>query len=135
MRGGGGSCRLTDDRADPRLAEDQLGPLVGVVGVDRHVGRSRGEHRDDRDVQADGARGDPHPDPVAAPDPGGPQPLGHPPGLGPQAGVVQAGPPVVEGGRVGVTPGRLVEDVQQRPGPWRVGPPEERSRWRGDVGR
>ena len=53
------------DRAHPGLAEDQLGALLGVVGVDRDVGGAGGEHGEDRDVQLGGAGGDPDADPVA----------------------------------------------------------------------
>ena len=43
---------LGDDRDHLGLAEHQLGPLVGVVGVDRHVGGAGGERRQDRHVRA-----------------------------------------------------------------------------------
>ena len=47
------------------LAEHQLGPLVGVLGVHRDVGGAGGEHGQDRDVEVVGAGRDPDADPVA----------------------------------------------------------------------
>ena len=47
---------VADDRSDVRLAEDEPGALVGVVGVDRDVGGAGGEDAHDRDVEVRGAR-------------------------------------------------------------------------------
>ena len=46
-----------EHRAHPGLAEHELGAFVGVVGVDRDVGGTRGEHGQDRDVELGGAGG------------------------------------------------------------------------------
>ncbi|MEU0037138.1 hypothetical protein, partial [Streptomyces sp. NPDC006333] len=43
------------DRAHPGFAEDQLGPLVGVLGVHRHIGRAGRQYGEDGDVQVVGA--------------------------------------------------------------------------------
>jgi hypothetical protein len=59
---------VAEHRAHPGLAEHELGAFVGVVGVDRDVGGTRGEHGQDRDVQLGGAGGDPDADAVADPD-------------------------------------------------------------------
>ena len=58
------------------LVEDQTGPLVGVVVVDRHVGRADGEDAEDGDVELDGPRRDAHAHPVAAAHPLAGQPVG-----------------------------------------------------------
>ncbi len=91
--------------ADPGLAEDQFGALVGVVGVDRHVGGAGGEHwrgsprRDRRCRRARGCR------------PGRRRRcrLGQPGAqrvdLGEQRPVVQHGALVVQGGLVRVVAG------------------------------
>ena len=42
--GAAGRAGLGDHGRDVGLAEDQLGALVGVVGVDRHVGRAGGQY-------------------------------------------------------------------------------------------
>ncbi len=36
-----------DDGPRLHLAEDQLGPLVGVLGVHRHIGRACGQYGED----------------------------------------------------------------------------------------
>ena len=61
---------VAEHRAHPGLAEHELGPLLGVVGVDGNVGGARGEDSEDRDVQLGGAGGDPDADAVADPDAG-----------------------------------------------------------------
>ena len=59
---------VAEDRAHPGLAEDQLGPLFRVVGVDGHVRGSCGEDGEDHDVELGGAGRDPDADAVADPD-------------------------------------------------------------------
>ena len=54
-----------NDAGDPGLAEDQPGPLVGVVGVDRDVGGPDRQRGQDGDVQLAGAGGNADADPVA----------------------------------------------------------------------
>ena len=55
-------------RATPGLPEHGPRALVGVVDVDRHVGRPGREHREDRRVELRRARRDAHADAVAGPD-------------------------------------------------------------------
>ncbi len=55
-----------DHRGHPGLVEHQARPLVGVVVVDRHVGRTGEQDADDGDVEVGGAAGDAHAHPVAA---------------------------------------------------------------------
>jgi hypothetical protein len=64
-----------DDADDACLAEHQGGPLLRVVGVDRHVRRAGGECREDRHVQRVTARRHPDADAVAAADPARREPL------------------------------------------------------------
>ena len=59
---------VAEHGAHPGLAEDELGPLFGVVGVDGDVGGARGEDGEDGDVELGGAGGDPDADAVADPD-------------------------------------------------------------------
>ena len=59
---------VADHGDDLGLAEDQPGPLVGVVRIDRNVGRPGSQDSEDRDVEIGRARADPDPDPVAGPD-------------------------------------------------------------------
>jgi hypothetical protein len=66
---------LGDDRHDVRLGEHQLGTLIGVVGVDRHIRGSGGQRREDRHVQRVAAGRHPDTDTVAAAD----APRGQPP--------------------------------------------------------
>ena len=66
---------LGDDADDAGLAEYQRGPLLGVVGVDRHVGGAGGERRQDGHVQRIAARRHPDSDAVAAADPARGEPL------------------------------------------------------------
>ncbi len=61
---------VAEHGAHPGLAEHELGPLLGVVGVDGNVRGARGEDGEDRDVQLGGAGGDPDTDAVADPDAG-----------------------------------------------------------------
>ncbi len=55
-----------DDPGHRRLAEHERGALVGVVGVDRYIGRSSGQHAEDRHVEIPGAGRHPDADAVAA---------------------------------------------------------------------
>ena len=59
---------VADDRGDVGLVEDQPGALVGVVGVDGHVGRAGQQDAEDRDVEVGGAAVDADADLVAAAD-------------------------------------------------------------------
>ena len=49
--GRGEGPRAGDDAADPGLTENQVGPLLRVVGIDGNVGGPRRQHGQDRDVQ------------------------------------------------------------------------------------
>ena len=105
---------LGDDTDHTRLAEHQRGPLVGVVGVDRHVGGAGGQGRQDRDVQRVAARRHADADAVAATDAARGQPRDALLDVGDQLGVGQLHVAVVDGGRIGMAHGGLVQDVDQR---------------------
>ncbi len=104
---------VPDDGPHLRLPEHQLGPLVGILGVHRHVGGPGGQYGEDRHVQLVGAGRHPHAHPVAQPDPGGverpPQDL-H---LGGELPVGEPCRPVVQGEFVGIRPYGGVEDVDE----------------------
>lgn len=100
-------------RPYPGLAEDQLGALVRVLGVDRHVGGARGEHGQDARVQLVGAGGHAYPDPVAEAHPGGREGQQAALDLGGQRPVGQPGGAVVQGELVGVRPYGGFEDVDE----------------------
>ena len=116
------SPATVDARARPRdgphpgLAEDQLGPLVRVLGVHGHVGGAGGEYGEDRDVQLIGAGRHADADPVAEADPGGAQPPPQVLDLDGQRPVGQRGGPVVQGELVGVRPYGGLEDVDEGAG-------------------
>ena len=105
---------LGDDPDHVGLAEHQLGPLVGVVGVDRHVGRAGGQRREDRHVQRVTARRHPDADAVAAADAAGGEPRDAFLDVGDQLGVGELDRAVVERGRIGVARRGVVEDVDER---------------------
>jgi hypothetical protein len=119
MTGGIADSQLVtgpDDHPHPGLAEDQIGPLVGVLGVHGHVRGTGGQHREDRHVQVVGARRDPDTDAVPEPDVHGGQPPPQVLHLDRQCAVGEQPVAVVERGLVGVrTYGRL-EDVDQGAG-------------------
>ena len=104
-----------DDGADPRLAEHQVGALVGVVRVDGDVSRADRQRREDRDVQVGGARRDADPDPVAVADPGGTEHGAEGVDLAQQRGVVEHPVAVVDRRGTGVGAGGRLEDVAQGP--------------------
>ncbi|MDH6491571.1 hypothetical protein M2157_007570 [Streptomyces sp. SAI-127] len=120
--GGGGVAAPVDGQLVPgadhgpdlRLPEHQLGPLVGVLGVDGDVRGARRQHGEDRDVQVIGAGRDPDADPVAESDPGPGEPPPQPLHLDGQRTVGEPGGPVVQGELVGVGPHGRVEDVDER---------------------
>ena len=96
------------------LAEHQVGPFVGIVGVDRHVRGAGGQRREDRHVQRIAARRHPDPDAVTAADAAGGEPFDALLDIGDQLGVGELHLAVVEGGRVGMTARGVVEDVDER---------------------
>jgi hypothetical protein len=102
---------------DSRLAEDGARPLVGVVGVDRHVRRPREERAGDRDVEVDGARPDADADMVAGTDAGGAEVVGHLLRRLEELLVGQHLRAVVERGLVGMVGSGAPQDVDERP--WR----------------
>ena len=104
-----------DDADDARLTEHQRGALVGVVGVDRHVGRSGGHRRQDGHVERITAGRHADSDAVAAADPTRGKPLDALLDVDDQLGVGELNLAVVDGGRIGMTFGGRVEDVDQRP--------------------
>ncbi len=105
---------LGDHPDDVRLAEHQRGPLVGVVGVHRHVGGACGKGRQDRHVEGVTARRHADSDAVAAADAAGRQPRDAVLDVGDQLAVGELDGTVVDRGRVGVPRGCLVQDVGQR---------------------
>ena len=87
---------LGDHRDDFGLGEHQLGALVGIVGVDRHVGGAGGQRREDRHVQRVAARRHADADAVAAADAAGGQPFDALLDVGDQLGVGELDLAVVE---------------------------------------
>ena len=108
-----------DDADDAGFTEHQVGPLLWIIGIDRHVGRSGGQHRQDRDIEGVTARRHPDADAVAAADATVAQPLDAVFDVGDQLAVGQLHGSVVDGRRIGVPGGGVVEDVDQRA--WRRG--------------
>ncbi len=104
------------DRPYPGFAEDQLGALVGVLGVHRHIGRAGRQYGEDGDVEIVGARGHADADAVAEAHPGVAQPRAQGLDLDGQGAAGEAAVSVVEGGLVGVRPAGGVEDVDQGAG-------------------
>ncbi len=98
------------------LAEDQLGPLVRVLGVDRDVGGARGEDGEDGRVQLVGPGRDADADPVAEAHSGGREVTASALDLGCQRPIGQTGGPVVQGELVGVRPYGGLEDVDEGAG-------------------
>ncbi|CUM36267.1 hypothetical protein BN2537_1499 [Streptomyces venezuelae] len=105
-----------EHRAHACLAEDEFGPLVRVLGVDRHVGGPGGEDGQDGDVQLVGPGGYADADPVAESDPGLGEGAAPALDLGREGAVGELGGAVVEGGFVGVRPDGRVEDIDERTG-------------------
>jgi hypothetical protein len=108
---------VAEHRADVRLAEDQLGALLRVVRVDRHVRRTGREHTEDRQVELGGAGGDTHADPVADADPVPGEQHPHRVDLlgqfavGERLAAVVDRAAVVDGESAGMRPHGVVEDV------------------------
>lgn len=105
-----------EDRADPGLAEDQVGALVRVLGVDGYVGGAGGEDGEDGHVQLVGPGRHADADPVAESYPGGGEGLAPALDLDGQGPVGQSGGSVVEGELVGVGPYGRLEDVDEGAG-------------------
>ncbi len=103
-----------DDGDHGRLAEHQPRPLVGVVGVDGHVGAAGQQHGHDRDVEIGRARRQPDADLVARAHPERGELVGD--GLGGLGELLvgQGVGAVVERGRLGGLRDRRPEDVDQR---------------------
>ncbi len=122
--------RTRDDPADGGFAEHQPGALVGIVGIDGHVRRTRGEDAEDRDVQLFRARRHSHPDAVTATDPRLVQPRRR--GADPrhQLPVAQGAGAVVDRRGLRVTHRRGPQHVEERARRRRVGGAvEERLAW------
>ncbi len=119
---GPGAAGIRDNRAagaqdarHPGLAEDQFGPLVRVVRIDRNIGGPHKQHRQDRDVELVGARGDPDADLVPGTQPGQVQlPRGRADLLH-QLGIAEGTVAVVERGGVREAAGGVLQDIDQRP--------------------
>src|SRR5690606_5838460 len=99
--------------ADARLAEDEGGALVGVVGVHGDVGGARVEGGEDGRVEVVATRGQSDADPVAPRHPGGGEFGCAGVDLGTQLGVGQHALAVVDRGGVRVGGDGGVEDVDQ----------------------
>jgi hypothetical protein len=99
-----------------RLAEDEVRALLRVVRVHRHVAGADRQHAQHRRVQRDGPGGQADPDPVTGRDAALHELLADPLDLLRQLRVGERAGPVVERQRRGVEPGRLLQDVDQRPG-------------------
>ncbi len=114
-----------DDRRDIGLPEDDPRPLVGVVVVDRDVGRARDEDAGDGDVEVEGARGDADADAVTAFDAGRTQGVGDVLGSLGELAIGEDARAVVDGGRVGMGLDRGAQDVDE--GAWAgcLTPPEQ----------
>ncbi len=101
-RAGAGDLQVVgDDRGDTGLTEDQFGPLLGVVRVDRDVGRAGLQGAEDRDVQVVVAGRDPDADPVARADAEVGQPAGELGDLAEQFAVAEATLPSSSAGSSG----------------------------------
>ncbi len=100
---------------DVRLGEDGRGPLLRVVDVHRDVRGTSSEDRKDRHVQLVGARRDPDSDAVARPHPRPRQGLGAGLDGRHECRIGERRMTVVDRPCAGVTRGRRLEDVDQRP--------------------
>ena len=103
------------DAGHPGLPEDQFGPLIRVIGVNRDIGRTDQQHRQDRDVKVVGAGRDPDADLVAGTQPGKVQFPRCGPDFIHELGVTERAVAVVERGSVRETRGGIAEDVYERP--------------------
>ena len=124
--GGGDDEVVADDGEGRGLLEDDAGALVGVVGVDRDVGRAGQQDPEDRDVQVGGAGADPHPDLRAGPGADRGEPAGD---LGGRLLERRVGEDLgarVDGGRVAVRLHDVAEDLDERAGRRGAVPGEER---------
>ena len=101
---------------DVGLVEDQPGPRVGVVVVDRHVGRAHREDAEHGDVQLDGPGRDPHPYPVTAAHTLAGQPVGDAVDGDREVAVGERRVAVVDSRRVRVRRHGGGQHVDQRPG-------------------
>ncbi|SIH11945.1 Uncharacterised protein [Mycobacteroides abscessus subsp. abscessus] len=97
------------------LAEHQRGALVGVVGIDGHVGGARCQGREDRHIQRVAARRHPDTDAVTTPDAAGAEPFDARFHVDDQLRIGELNGAVVDGRRIGILRGGGVEDVDQSP--------------------
>ena len=111
---GGERHPVREHTADVGLLPDGRRTLVGVVDVDRHVGRAGREDTEDRQVEVGGAGGHPDSDAVTRADTGGPQHRGYTANLLHQLAVGER-PAVVEGGGFRMSCSGRLEDAEQRP--------------------
>ena len=118
--GGGDGAPGAHDGSDGCLREDEVGALLRVVGIDRHVGRPGPQHGEDRDVEVVGARRGPNADAVTGPHPGRREGGRHLLDPLAEGAVSQDRPGVVEGCGSRVCGDRGVKHVEQ--GACRRGP-------------
>ena len=104
---------VADHRAHVGLGEHGAGALVGIVGVDRHVGCAGQQNAHDRHVQLGGARSDAHADLVARADAQLGQVVGHVVGGVRELVVGQHGRAVVERLVVAAFGDGFAKDVHQ----------------------
>ena len=107
--------RIGDDPRHGGLAEHQLGALLGVVGVDRHVGRTARQDRQDGHVQRVAAGRHADPDPVAPTDPACGKPACAFLEIGDHLGIGQLDLAVVDARGVREAAGGVIKNVDQRP--------------------
>lgn len=102
-----------DDAAHARFAEHEVCALLGIIGVDGHIGRSSRHHAEDRDVEVSVARGHAHADAVAAAHAERVQASGGPVHEREQLCVAQRTAFVLQRRRVGMRLGRGPNDVDE----------------------
>ena len=105
---------VAEHRADACLGPHGLGALVRIVDVDRYVGRSDGQDREDGAVQLGRARGHANADPVTSADADGREAVAQRVQPTDQGGVGQHLVAVVDRRGIGEPRRRGLEDLQQR---------------------
>lgn len=117
LRTQGAEAFVAEHAVDVGLAEDHLGALVGVVGIDRHVGRARSQGGQNRQVKFSLAGGHPDANAVAAAHAVGAQLAGPRLDIGDQLGIGEH-LAVVKRGGVGMQLSSSANDVPERAFAW-----------------